>query len=310
MDNIYDVIIIGSGPGGLSAGIYSARAKLKTLVIEKKSFGGQILNTGVIENYPGVLEEDTGASLAERMVKQCTKFGAELIKDEVLDVELKGDIKTIKCKNNIYKTKTVIIATGCKHKNLNLNREKEFLGRGLSYCAICDGHLFEELPVYVAGGGESAVKESLYLAKFAKKVTILSKYNELKCSGYIEQKCRETKNIEIINNVKITELLGQDILNGIKIKNLKTNEESTFIADEDDNIIGLFVFVGLTAQTDLFKGLLNLDEKGYIKTNENMMTNINGVYAVGDCRSKDLRQVITASNDGAIAAINVEKYIN
>ncbi len=310
MDNVYDVIIIGSGPGGMSAGIYSGISKLKTLIIEKKSFGGQILNTGVIENYPGALKEDTGASLAERMVKQCKEFGTILIKDEVLDVELKDDIKTIKCKNNIYKTKSVIIATGCRYKNLGVAREDEFVGKGLSYCAICDGHLFEELQVYVAGDGESAIKESLYLAKFAKKVTILSKHDELNCSRYIEEKCRATKNIEIINNVKITELLGKDILNGIKIKNLKTNEETTFIADEDDGIIGLFVFVGLTVVTDLFKGLLNLDEKGYIKTDENMMTNIKGVYAVGDCRSKDLRQVITASNDGAIAAINVEKYIN
>ena len=295
MNNIYDVIIIGSGPGGLSAGIYSARSKLKTLIIEKNLFGGQILNTGVIENYPGSIEDETGASLAKRMIKQCEKFGAEFIKDKVLDIELNKEIKTIKCKNNTYKTKSVIIATGCKHKNLNVDREDEFLGRGLSYCAICDGHLFEDLHVYVAGGGESAVKESLYLSKFAKKVTILSKYDELKCSGYIEEKCREKDNIEIINNVKIIELLGR---------------ESVFIADEDDEIIGLFVFVGLKSQTDLFKGLLNLDEKGYIKTDENMKTNIDGVYAIGDCRSKDLRQVITACNDGAIAAINVEKYIN
>lgn len=310
MNNIYDVIIIGSGPGGLSAGIYSARSKLKTLIIEKNLFGGQILNTGVIENYPGSIEDETGASLAKRMIKQCEKFDAEFIKDKVLDIELNKEIKTIKCKNNTYKTKSVIIATGCKHKNLNVDREDEFLGRGLSYCAICDGHLFEDLHVYVAGGGESAVKESLYLSKFAKKVTILSKYDELKCSGYIEEKCREKYNIEIINNVKIIELLGRDVLNGIKVKNLKTNEESVFIADEDDEIIGLFVFVGLKSQTDLFKGLLNLDEKGYIKTDENMKTNIDGVYAIGDCRSKDLRQVITACNDGAIAAINVEKYIN
>lgn len=310
MNNIYDVIIIGSGPGGLSAGIYSARSKLKTLIIEKKSFGGQMLSTGIIDNYPGSLEEDTGASIADRMVKQCKNFGVELVKDEVLEVELYNDIKTIKCKNNTYKTKTVIIATGCKHRNLNVDREDEFLSRGLSYCAICDGHLFEELPVYVAGGGESAAKESLYLSKFAKNVTILSKYDKLKCSRYIEDKCKNTENISIINNVQITKLLGEDILNGIVVKDLKSNKEIAFKADEDDDIIGLFVFVGLTAQTDLFKGLLDLDDKGRIKTDEKMQTNINGVYAVGDCRSKDIRQIITASNDGAIAAINIEKYIN
>ncbi|MFQ7446240.1 NAD(P)/FAD-dependent oxidoreductase [Intestinibacter bartlettii] len=308
MNNIYDLIIIGSGPGGLSAGIYSGRAKLKTLIIEKKTFGGQILNTGVIANYPGALEEDTGASLANRMLEQCKKFGAELVKDEVLDLDLQNDIKTIKCKNSIYKTKAIVIATGSKHKKLNIDREDEFLGKGLSYCAICDGHLFEDLDVYVAGGGESAVKESLYLSKFAKKVTILSKYDKLKCSEYIKEKCTNTKNIKVINNAKVTQLLGEDILNGIKITDLKINKEIIFEAGED-GIIGLFVFVGLTPQTDLFKGLLNLDEKGYIKTNEKMETNIKGVYAVGDCRVKDLRQVITASNDGAIAAINVEKYI-
>ena len=310
MNNIYDVIIIGSGPGGLSAGIYSAMSKLKTLVIEKNYFGGQILNTGTIENYPGILEGDTGASLADRMVKQCKSFGAELVKDEVLEVDLYDDIKTIKCKNNIYQTKTVIIATGCKHRSLDIDREDEFLGKGLSYCAICDGHLFEEFQVYVAGGGDSAVKESMYLAKFAKNVTILSKYDELKCSKYIEDKCKKVENISIIKNVKITKLLGEDILNGIEIENLESNEKVVFKADEDEEIIGLFVFIGLTAQTDLFKGLLDLDEEGYIKTDQNMQTNINGVYAVGDCRSKNLRQIITASSDGAIAAMNVEKYIN
>lgn len=308
MNNIYDLIIIGSGPGGMSAGIYSARSKLKTLIIEKRAFGGQILNTGIIENYPGALDEDTGASIANRMLNQCKKFNVELVKDDVLDLELNKDIKIIKCKNNIYKAKTVIIATGCKHKNLNINREDEFLGKGLSYCAICDGHLFEDLDVYVAGGGESAVKESLYLSKFAKNVTILSKYDKLKCSEYTREKCEKIKNIKIINNVKITELIGEEILNGIKIINLKTKEETIFEAGEDD-IIGLFVFVGLIPQTDLFKGLLNLDDKGYIRTNEKMETNIKGVYAIGDCRVKDLRQVITASSDGAIAAINIEKYI-
>lgn len=308
MNDIYDLIIVGSGPGGLSAGIYSGRSNLKTLIIEKKSFGGQILNTGVIENYPGALENETGASLAERMIAQCKRFGVEFTKDEMIDFELEGDIKTIKCKNNTYKTKTIIIATGCKHRNLNIDREDEFLGKGLSYCAICDGHLFEDLDVYVAGGGESAVKESLYLAKFAKKVTILSKYEELKCSEYVKLKCENTKNIQIIENVKITELLGEEILNGIKITNLKTRKETIFEAEEEE-IIGLFVFVGLTPQTDLFQNLLELDEKGYIKTNEKMETNIKGVYAVGDCIIKDLRQIITASNDGAIAAINIEKYI-
>lgn len=308
MNDIYDLIIVGSGPGGLSAGIYSGRSNLKTLIIEKKSFGGKILNTGVIENYPGALENETGASLAERMIAQCKRFGVEFTKDEMIDFELEGDIKTIKCKNNTYKTKTIIIATGCKHRNLNIDREDEFLGKGLSYCAICDGHLFEDLDVYVAGGGESAVKESLYLAKFAKKVTILSKYEELKCSEYVKLKCENTKNIQIIENVKITELLGEEILNGIKITNLKTRKETIFEAEEEE-IIGLFVFVGLTPQTDLFQNLLELDEKGYIKTNEKMETNIKGVYAVGDCIIKDLRQIITASNDGAIAAINIEKYI-
>lgn len=311
MNNIYDVIIIGSGPGGLSAGIYAGRSKLKTLIIEKKAFGGQILNTGVIENYPGSINDETGFTLAQRMLEQCKNFGAELIKDEVLEVDLKSITKTIICKHNIYKSKTVIIATGSEHKRLNLDRENEFLGMGISNCAICDGHLFEDLPVYVVGGGESAIKEGIYLSKFAKKVTILNKYDKLKCSKYLEYKLKDFKNIYIINNVKVVELLGEDILNGIIIENLKSNKQITIKAtEEDDYIMGLFVFIGLKAQTSLFKNILDLDDNGYIKTNNNMETNIKGVYAVGDCRVGNLKQIVTAVNDGAIASISIEKYIN
>lgn len=311
MNNVYDVIIIGSGPGGLSAGIYAGRSKLKTLIIEKKAFGGQILNTGVIENYPGSIKDETGSSLAQRMLNQCMEFGAELVKDEVLEVDLQGSIKTIKCKNNIYKSKAIIIATGSERKKLNLDRESDFLGMGISNCAICDGHLFEDLPVYVVGGGESAVKEGMYLSKFAKKVTILNKYDKLKCSKYMEDKLKDFHNISIINNVKVVKLLGEDILNGIVIEDLKSNKQITINAtEEDDYIMGLFVFVGLKAQTSLFKNVLDLDEGGYIKTDNNMETNIRGVYAVGDCRASSLKQIVTAVNDGAIAAVNVEKYIN
>lgn len=309
-NDIYDVVIIGSGPGGLSAGIYSARAKLNTLIIEKGYFGGQMLTTGIIENYPGSVKEDTGATLTERMVAQCKDFGVNMVSDEVLEVDLDGDIKVIKGKRETYKAKVVIIATGCRRKKLNLDREDEFLGKGISYCAICDGHLFEELDVYVAGGGDSAVKESIYLSKYAKEVTIINKNQDLKCSKYIEEKCKKIKNIKIINNSKVISLLGDELLNEIRVKNTKTDQEIVFKAKEDEDLIGLFVFIGLESETSLFKGKLDLDQNGYIKTNENMETSLAGVYAVGDCKSKSIKQIITASNDGAIAAINAEKYVN
>ena len=309
MNNLYDLIIIGSGPAGLSAAIYGSRARLKTLVIEKTQFGGQILNTCEIENYPGAIEFATGKKLMSRMIEQANNFGAEIKKDEIVDVNIREDIKVLKGKNDIYKCKSIIIATGTKPKNLGIKGEKELISKGVSYCAICDGDFFEGIDVFVVGGGDSAVKEAIYLTKFARKVTIIHRKNYLKCTKSIEEKAIKNDKIDFLFNTVVEEINGDGILESIVLKNIKTKEIKEYVANDKDLTMGLFIFIGNTPNTQLFKEDLHMDGNGYIITDGNMKTNIEGIFAAGDCRVKSVRQVITASNDGAIAAIMANEYI-
>ena len=308
MDIIYDAVIIGGGPAGLSAALYAGRARLKTLLIEKSREGGQIVNTAEIANYPGSLLPESGPSLIDRMKDQVKSFGAETVYDNVVSVELEGRIKTVICDGGSYQARTVIVAAGAFPTAAGCLREREFLGKGVSYCATCDAAFFEELEVYVIGGGDSAVEEALYLAKFARKVTILHRRNELRAAKSIQEKAFANEKIAFIWDSTVKELRGDGVLSSMVVENTKTGELTEINADEEDGIFGLFVFIGFKPQSALFEGKLAM-ENGYIVTDVNMKTSIPGVFAAGDIRVKSLRQVVTAAADGAIAAVQAEKYI-
>ena len=309
MIDIYDLIILGGGPAGLSSGIYSARSKLKTLIIEQRRTGGQIVNTYEIENYPGSTEDVTGISLMNRMKDQCQSFGAQIIQDKIVSMNLKSDIKILKGKYKEYRCKALIIATGSYPKKLNIPKEEEFTGKGVSYCAICDGDFFTDLEVFVVGSGESAVKEGLYLTRYAKKVNIVSRSSYLKCSKMMEERVYNHSKINLFFNKAIKKIDGNEVLEKIVLEDVNNGEIIECDADKDDGIVGLFVFIGFNPQTDIFKYIIEVDSYGYIITDENMKTNVDGIFAAGDCRQKMLRQIVTATNDGAIAAVMAEKYI-
>ena len=308
-DKIYDVVIIGASAGGLSAGLYAARAKLDTLIIEKEVPGGQIKNTNEVANYPGSEKDVSGSRLIERMVEQSDEFGAKRIIDEVVEVELEGEIKTVKAKEGEYKARAVIIATGAKPRLIGVPGEEEFTGRGVSYCVTCDGAFFQDLEAFVIGGGDAAVEEAMQLAKFARKVYVVHRRDELRAAKSIQEKAFKNDKLEFIWDTVVKELKGDMMLNEVVLENVKTKEVTSYKASEEDGLLGLFPYIGFLPETDLFEGKIDM-EKGYIKTDENMNTNIPGVFAAGDNRVKSLRQVITAASDGAIAAVEADKYIS
>lgn len=306
---LYDVIIIGGGPAGLSAGLYAARSRLSTLIIEKNVDGGQIATTADVENYPGSVENASGPSLVQRMVNQAIGFGAEKISDEIVEVDLSGKIKKVKGQKGEYEGKTVIIATGSVSRPIGCPGEKELTGRGVSYCATCDGPFFEDLEVFVMGGGDAAVEEAMYISKFARKVTIIHRRDELRAAKSIQEKAFKNPKIDFMWNTTIKEIKGENMLSSFIVQNVNTGEEREIFPDEEDGAFGIFVYIGYIPSTKLFENVVDM-ERGYIITNDNMETNIPGVYAAGDNRVKSLRQVVTAAADGAIAAVQAEKYID
>ncbi len=306
---LYDVIIIGGGPAGLAAGLYAARSRLNTLIIEKGIVGGQIASTAEVENYPGSVLDATGPTLVARMLDQAKSFGAKKITDEIIEIDFSEKIKRVKGKKEEYQGKTVIIASGAVPRPIGCPGEKDLVGIGVSYCATCDGAFFEDLEVFVMGGGDSAVEEAIYLTKFAKKVTIIHRRDELRAAKSIQEKAFANPKIDFMWDSVITEMKGQEMLESFVVKNVKTNEEKEIFPDEEDGAFGIFVYVGHLPQTKLFENIIDM-ERGYIITNENMETNVPGVYAAGDNRVKSLRQVVTAAADGAIAAVQAEKFID
>ena len=310
MSKVYDVIILGAGPAGLAAGLYAGRSRLSTLIIEKGQDGGQIAITDEIENYPGQeVDGETGPSLIARMTKQAEKFGAERVSDVINAVELEGDVKKLISAKAEYLAKTVIVATGAFPRPIGCKGESEFMGKGVSYCATCDANFFEDFEVFVVGGGDSAVEEALYLSKFARKVTIIHRRDELRAAKSIQEKAFANPKVEFFWDSMVEELHGDEILSSMTVKNVKTGELRIVEADEEDGMFGVFGFIGTIPNSKLFEDKLDM-EHGYIHTDEDMHTNIPGVFAAGDVRVKSLRQVVTAAADGAIAAMQAEKYIN
>lgn len=309
MEKVYDVIIIGGGPAGLAAGLYAGRARLRTLIIEGDKEGGQIVQTAEIENYPGSLAEESGPALIGRMSAQADKFGAEKTLDTIVDLELEGAEKKLVGKKDTYLGKTVIIATGAVPTVIGCPGEKEFTGKGVSYCATCDAAFFEDFEVYVVGGGDSAVEEALYLTKFARKVTIIHRRDALRAAKSIQEKAFANDKIAFLWDSVVKELKGDGLLESMVVENVKTGELTEICADEEDGIFGVFVFIGFKPATALFQGKISM-ENGYILTDADMKTNVDGVFAAGDVRAKSLRQVVTAVADGAIAAVQAGKYID
>lgn len=309
MNNIYDVIILGAGPAGLTAGLYAGRSCLKTLIIEKGQDGGQIATTDEIENYPGqMLEGENGPSLVARMTAQAAKFGAERISDTIKSAELEGAVKKLTGTKGEYYGKTVILATGAAPRPIGCKNESEYVGRGISFCATCDAFFYRGLEVFVVGGGDAAVEEAIFLTKFARKVTIIHRRDQLRAAKSIQEKAFKNPKMHFIWDSMVDEVGGDELLSKLVIRNVKTGELSTIEADPAEGLFGLFGFIGMVPNTGLFEGAVDM-EQGYIKTDEDMHTNIPGVYAAGDIRIKSLRQVITAAADGAIAAMQAEKYL-
>lgn len=308
MEKIYDVIILGAGPAGLAAGLYTGRSRLSTLIIEKQIEGGQIAITDELENYPGCIEGETGPSIIARMSKQADHFGAEKVFDNIIDMDLTGDVKILKSGKAEYKAKTVILAPGAAPRPIGCPGEKELTGKGVSYCATCDAAFFEDLEVYVMGGGDSAIEEALYLTKYARKVTIVHRRDELRAAKSIQEKAFANPKIAYLFDSVITELKGDGLLESMIVKNVKTGEEHEIFAPEDDGTFGVFVFIGFLPKTAVLEGKVTM-ENGYVITDEDMHTNIPGVYSAGDCRKKSLRQVVTAAADGAIAAMQANHFI-
>ena len=310
MNNIYDVVILGAGPAGLAAGLYAGRSCLKTLIIEKGQDGGQIAITDEIENYPGqIVEGESGPSLIARMSEQAKKFGAERVSDVIKSVELEGKVKKLVGAKGEYYGKTVVLATGAFPRPIGCKNEGKFVGKGISFCATCDANFFEDFEVFVVGGGDSAVEEAMYLTKFARKVSIIHRRDELRAAKSIQEKAFKNPKMNFIWDTVVDEVDGDELLNKMVLRNVKTGELTTYEADEEDGLFGLFGFIGMIPNSGLFEGIIDMD-RGYIKTDDNMRTNIPGVYAAGDIRVKSLRQVVTAAADGAIAAMQAEKYLN
>ncbi|MGL4672187.1 FAD-dependent oxidoreductase [Cetobacterium sp.] len=307
MEKIYDLIIIGGGPAGLSAGIYAGRAQMDVLIIEKGEVGGQITTTSEVVNYPGI-KEISGHHLGVHMKEQAVGFGVQFLKAEVTDMNFKNDIKEIHTTSGTYKALSTIIATGANPRKLGFPGELEFTGRGVAYCATCDGEFFTGLEVFVIGAGYAAAEEAMFLTKFAKKVTIVAREPEFTCAKSIAEKVLKHPKIEVKFNSEILEATGDTKLRKAIFRDNSTNTTWEHIATDNESF-GIFVFIGYKPQSDLFKSHVQLDSAGYILTDENLKTNVEGIYAIGDIRPKKLRQVVTAVADGALAATVLEKVV-
>lgn len=305
-DEIYDILVVGGGPGGLAAGIYGSRSRLKTAVLEKGNPGGQAATTSEMENYPGTFGGSSGPGLMKQFADHAKHFGTEILRGVAVDVDFSGAIKTVTTKTgDVLRAHCVILAPGAEPRTLNIKGEGKLRGKGVSYCATCDADFFEELDVVVVGNGDAAIEEAMYLTRFANEVTIIVIHAEgvLDCNRASAEKAFENEKIKWVWNSVLESIEGDELVESVTIKNIVTGEMT------EKEVNGVFFFVGTTPKTDFVKGKVALDERGYIITNEKMETNVPGVYAVGDARQTYLRQVITAAADGAVAAVAAEKHL-
>ncbi|NLY39566.1 MAG: thioredoxin-disulfide reductase [Firmicutes bacterium] len=300
--NSYDLIIIGGGPAGLTAGLYASRAKLKTLLIEKKAAGGQIATTEHIENYPG-FAQGSGQELVKIMEEQAARFGAEFLAAGATAVDFSAQEKIITTGKGEFRAPAVIIATGCSARRLEVPGEKEFIGRGVSFCATCDGAFYEDLPVMVVGGGDAAVEEALYLTRFVEKVYLVHRRDALRATKIVQDRVFNNPKIEVVWNSVVEELQGDELLERVVVRNVKDGRKTEIAVN------GIFIYIGFLPNTGFLAGQIRLNESGYVVTDDRMETSVPGVFAAGDCREKLLRQVVTATGDGATAAFAVEKYL-
>jgi len=301
---MYDVIIVGGGPAGLTAGLYTARAKLKCLLIEQGLVGGLVTTTEWVENYPGFEEGILGAELAQKMEKQAVKFGLEIRQDSVKTIAIRDKLKEVVLESgDTLQAKALILATGAHPRNLKVEGEDEFRGKGVSYCATCDGAFFKGEDIAVVGGGDSAVQEAIFLTKFAGKVYIIHRRDKLRAEKLLQERAFSNPSIEIIWDSVVEKITGDTSVKAIHLKNVKTGETSVL------DVQGVFIYIGYNPNTEFLAGLANLDEDNYLITDQSMATSAPGVFAAGDVRAKPLKQISTAVGDGATAAVSAEKYI-
>jgi thioredoxin reductase (NADPH) len=301
-----DVLVLGGGPAGLTTAIYTSRSRLRTIVIEEGIAGGQAATTFHMANYPGTPGTIGGKALMENMINQAKSFGAKIHDlKEVFSIDLIGETKEIVTEDTIYRAPVVVVATGAESRRLPAEGEADFRGNGVHYCATCDGAMYQDAEnVIVVGGGNSAVEEAVYLTKFAKHVTIIHQFDNFQASKTAQEEAKANDKISVIWDSEVRSLIGEKHLSGVKIENLKTHEESTVDAN------GVFVYIGMQPRTQLFKDQLKINDWGYVESNGEMRTNIEGVFVAGDVRSKTVRQVATAVGDGAVAAVNAERYLS
>ena len=307
MENLYDVIVVGGGPAGLTAALYLARAKYRVLVLEKLQFGGQISITNEVVNYPGI-ERTSGQALTDTMQKQAAAFGAEFMLAEATVFDLSGDIKTVHTNRGDYRCFGVLLATGAHPRTVGFKGEEELKGRGVAYCATCDGEFFTGKDIYVVGGGYAAAEESVFLTKFARHVTILIRKNDFSCAASVADQAKNHEKITVLTNTVLEEVAGKNGLHYARYKNTATGEV-TEVKSPAGETFGVFVLAGYAPDTEMLKGTVELNEQSYIVTDAAQKTSVDGVYAAGDVCIKPLRQVVTATSDGALAATELEKYV-
>ena len=300
----YDVVIIGGGPAGLSAGVYTSRARLSSLLIEKGAIGGQIINAEMVENYPGFTAGISGIDLTQAMHQQATKFGLETLAAEVTGISVNGQQKIVKTPQGDFITGAIIIAGGSERQKLGVPGESPYTGKGVSYCATCDGAFFRDKTVAVVGGGNAAVTEALELKKFASRIILIHRRHELRATRILQEKVISQPEIEILWDTVVEEILGETFVNKIRVRNIHTGNVSVL------DVSGVFISVGSQPATGYLKGLLALDAVGAIVTSERLETSVPGIFAAGDIRSGSIRQTIGAAGDGAVAAVNAGKYIS